>query len=108
MATFSNAEQRTKGVVPSGEDRTQWIFEGDDWPEEQVQTIIEKLTPFIQEYREKYGFDMVNYFEFSYADGVIETRIYYMTRRSWRYHDQAFSFDGLLENVQKAMNQSLS
>jgi hypothetical protein len=99
-------DQRRQGFVPGGKDRVQWIFEGEDWPEVQVQSIIDRLTPFIQTYREHFWFDMVNYSWFSYADAILPSRIYYMTRRSWRYHDHAFSFDDLLQCMQKAMDMS--
>ncbi|SRR6266567_2318534 len=98
---------KNTGYVPGGEDRTQWIFEGNDWSEILIQLIIEQITPYIKAYREKYGFDMVNWLRFSYADGILSdgTRVFYITRRSWRYVEQAHGVLALRAKVREILER---
>ena len=96
------------GYLPGGEDRTQWIFEGDDWSEMLIQMIIERITTHVKTYREKYGFDMVNWLKFSYADGILldGTRVFYIRRRNWAYVEQSHGVVALLAKVEDILQRS--
>lgn len=89
----------TKGHLPGGEDRTQWIFEG-EWAEEEMAPCIALLTQYIEEYRAKLGFDMVAFFRFShapfYSEGSNIERLYFVTRRGWLYSHMGTTIEEML------------
>jgi hypothetical protein len=96
------------GYLPGGEDRIQWVFEGDGWTTDETQSVIEALTAYVNEYRQRYEDDMVNYFKFSYFDGILQDgrRVYYITRRSWQFTEQAHGFDALLPKLTEIIQRA--
>lgn len=72
-----------KGYLPGGEDRTQWIFEG-EWTEEEMQPCLDFVQQYIREHRASYDWDITNFFQFSYLDSWGE-RHYFASRANWRY-----------------------
>lgn len=103
---MATQEQHITGFVPGGEDRTQWIFEGDRgevWTPEMMQPIIDLVTEYVKWYRERYPFDMVSWFRFSFAvhhNGLCQ---YFMMRRHWRYIELALSYDGIVEKLKEVL-----
>lgn len=88
-----------QGYLPGGENRTQWIFEG-EWTEEEMQPCIALLTEYIEEYRKRLGFDFVAWFRFSYdpfnnSNSEID-RLWFVTRRGWLYSHMGTSIEEML------------
>ena len=78
-------DTRVVGYVPGGEDRVQWIFEDDGWYPEVVAYLVDMLTPYVHAYRQRYGFDLVCYYTFSYHEVGGHQRMYRVSRRNWEY-----------------------
>jgi hypothetical protein len=98
-----------KGYVPGGEDRTQWIFEGEDWLPEEQQVLIDLVTEHVHAVRQEHGWDVVNYFgftktKFNHVGSEIEY-LYFCQRRNWRYNLMAFSATELAQKVRDGLNK---
>lgn len=106
---------RITGYMPGGEDRIQWIFEADDgeqWTEEMMQPLRSVVEQEVIARRKQFNnqMDMVNFWRFSYCQ-LNDLRVYYATRRSWRFLIQGIegtTWDGVehhgIEELAVAMN----
>lgn len=94
----------TQGFVPGGENRVQWIFEG-EWTDEEMQPCIDLLTDHITAYRERLGFDMIAWFRFSFVpfnnDASEIDRLWFVTRRGWGYSHMGTTLEEMLEKLKK-------
>lgn len=101
-------EEAVKGYVPGGEDRIQWIFEGEEWLPEEQQLLIDLVTKHVEAIRQAHGFDVTNYFEFSkdrfnrYGSNI--EYLYFCRRRNWGYNLMGFSAEDLAQKVQEGLD----
>lgn len=98
-----------KGYVPGGEDRTQWIFEGEDWLPEEQQVLIDLVTEHVKATRQNVGFDVTNYFHFSksrfnQAESSIEY-LFFCQRGNWRYNLMGLSATELAQKVREGLEK---
>lgn len=90
-----------QGFLPGGEDRVQWFFEG-EWAEQEMQPCLDLLHEYIQAYREKYSFDMVAWFRFSWEPFFNGSNsLCFVTRRGWLYSHMGRSIEEMLEKLRK-------